>query len=211
MSAPPKTILSVGAAEEADIRAAVCAALGVERLGGVRTPAETGDAAAFAAILRDPAVSAPIYDLPDAGNISAVAQWIEGRVAARARGEGLLLFNRDADGAIDGYSDVAVWPTRASGELAGAMRADRQNAGQGGAGALRTFGWMFETIGLRLICLTAALDNVRSARLIEAAGFVRMGERDAIRADGSVRPSLYWEMTRAQWRAKWGDAAQQSA
>ena len=33
-------------------------------------------------------------------------------------------------------------------------------------------------------------------------GFTRMGERDCVREDGTIRPSLYWEMTREQWRAR---------
>ena len=87
-------------------------------------------------------------------------------------------------------------------EMAGAVRADRQSRGTGGSGAAHTFGWMFETLGVRLIGLTAALDNLRSAKLIDAAGFVRMGEREAVRADGTIRRSLYWEMTRDQWRQR---------
>jgi RimJ/RimL family protein N-acetyltransferase len=68
----------------------------------------------------------------------------------------------------------------------------------------RTFDWMFEHLGIRLICLTAALDNPRSQAIIDRAGFVRMGERDGIRPDGTARPSVYWEMTREQWRAARG-------
>lgn len=53
------------------------------------------------------------------------------------------------------------------------------------------------------MCLTAATDNARSAKLIDRIGFVRMGERDAVRPDGTTRRSLYWEMTREAWeRAK---------
>ena len=61
---------------------------------------------------------------------------------------------------------------------------------------------MFESLGVRLIGLTAALDNVRSARIIEGVGFVPMGERDGVRPDGTVRRSRYWEMTREAWRAR---------
>jgi RimJ/RimL family protein N-acetyltransferase len=82
------------------------------------------------------------------------------------------------------------------------MRADLQNSGQGGAGAAHTFGWIFETLGVELIGLTAAIDNVRSAKLIEAAGFTAMGEREVARPDGSVRRSNYWEMTREAWRQR---------
>ena len=58
---------------------------------------------------------------------------------------------------------------------------------------------MFDHLGVRLIGLTAALDNHRSARVIEAAGFRFIGERDSIRPDGSVRRSRYWELTREEW------------
>jgi RimJ/RimL family protein N-acetyltransferase len=80
-----------------------------------------------------------------------------------------------------------------------------QNAGAGKAGAARSFGWMFDSLGVRLIGVTAALDNVRSARVIEAAGFTPMGDRESVRADGTVRRSRYWEMTREAWKARRSD------
>jgi RimJ/RimL family protein N-acetyltransferase len=202
MSAPPKTVLHATADEAAAIRAAVREARGLELLGGARRLARAHDFAALARFLSDPAVSDPIYDLPRPFTEANVRAWIEEREARHARGEGALLFVFDGEGSIVSYADVAVWPERASGELAGAVRADRQNSGQGGANMRTMFAWMFEGLGVRLICLTAAMDNVRSARGIEAAGFRRMGERDCACADGSVRPSLYWEMTRDEWRAR---------
>lgn len=59
---------------------------------------------------------------------------------------------------------------------------------------------MFDAFKVRLICVTAALDNVRSAKVLEAAGFAPMGERELRRADGSVRLLLYWEMNVDEWR-----------
>jgi RimJ/RimL family protein N-acetyltransferase len=97
-----------------------------------------------------------------------------------------------------------VWPDRSSAELVGAQRADLQNSGAGSRGAARSFGWMFEKLGVGLIGLTAALDNVRSHRVIEAAGFIDMGERDSVRPDGTIRRSRYWEMTAEQWRQRAG-------
>lgn len=61
---------------------------------------------------------------------------------------------------------------------------------------------MFSELRVRLICVTAAIDNVRSARVIEAAGFIPMGEREGRRADGSSRRSRYWEMSREAWAAR---------
>jgi RimJ/RimL family protein N-acetyltransferase len=110
----------------------------------------------------------------------------------------------DEAGAVASYSLITVWPNRSSAELVGAQRADRQNSGSGRLGAARTFGWMFEALGVRLIGLTAALDNVRSQKVIEAAGFIDMGERDSVRPDGTIRRSRYWEMTSDQWRERLG-------
>jgi RimJ/RimL family protein N-acetyltransferase len=201
MSAPPKTVLEATAAEAAAIRAAVRDP-DLAALGDGRALAGPGDAEALAELLRDPAVSDPIYDLPRPITAKNIHAWIVACEAERDRGDGLLVLTRDADGDLISYAKFSVWPERSAAELAGATRADRQGRGQGGAGALRSFGWMFESLGVRLIGLTAALDNVRSARLIDAAGFVRMGERESVRPDGTVRRSLYWEMTREAWLAR---------
>ena len=61
---------------------------------------------------------------------------------------------------------------------------------------------MFDVLGLELICSTAALDNVRTARMLDGLGFTRMGEVESTRPDGSVRRSLVWEMSRAEWDAR---------
>ncbi|HZZ35005.1 MAG TPA: GNAT family N-acetyltransferase [Caulobacteraceae bacterium] len=206
MSAPPKTVLDVGPGEAEAIRLAVQRA-DPRTLESGRALAEAQDADGLTGFLSDPRVSGSIYDLPRPIEPATIGRWIEACAAARQRGEGLLMLTRDADGVISGYSKITVWPERSAAELAGAIRADRQNAGQGGAGAWRTVHWMFETLGVRLICLTAAMDNIRSARLIEAMGFVRMGERTAVADDGVERQSLYWEMTREDWR---GPAAVQT-
>ncbi len=201
MSAPPKTVLAALPEEEAAIRAAVREP-DLAALGEGRALAREADAEALAALLADPAVSDPIYDLPRPISPEGMRGWIAACNAERERGEGLLVLTRDPAGEVVSYSKFTVWPARSSGELAGATRADRQGQGQGSTGAFRAFGWMFETLGLRLIGLTAAVDNVRSARLIDAAGFTRIGERESVRDDASVRRSLYWEMTREAWRRR---------
>ncbi|HEX4712509.1 GNAT family protein [Phenylobacterium sp.] len=201
MSAPPKTVLHAADAEAEAIRRAVRTA-DVGTLGPGRVRADLSHVAGLVALLSDPRVSDPIYDLPRPICEDSVTRWVaEGQAQALA-GEGLLILTLDPKGGVSGYSKISIWPERASGELAGAVRADVQSRGQGGPGAAHTFGWMFETLGLRLIGLTAALDNVRSAKLIEAAGFVPMGEREAKRPDGSVRISRYWELTRDEWRQR---------
>lgn len=201
MSAPPKTALAATPEEAAAIRAAVRDP-DLATLGDGRVVASEADAEALAAFLADPAVSDPIYDLPRPITPQTVRNWIAACAAERERGEGLLTVTRDESGEMISYSKFTVWPERSSAELAGAMRASRQGGGQGGQGARGAFGWMFESLGVRLIGLTAALDNVRSARLIDAAGFTRMGERESVRPDGTIRRSIYWEMTREAWRAR---------
>ncbi len=203
MSAPPLTVLEVSPEEAETIRAAVLVA-DLDTLGPGRRLAGPADAADLAAFLADPQVSAAIYDLPRPFTEETMAGWIAESAALRLEGRRLLILTRDELGIIAGYSCVSVWPDRSAAELAGAIRADRQNGGQGAAGALHTFGWIFDTLKVRMMGLTAATDNVRSAKLIDAAGFVRMGEREAIRPDGTTRVSLYWEVTADQWRERWG-------
>lgn len=198
MAAPPKTVLEASREEEAAIRDAVRTADPLT-LGPARIIARAAHAEAVLDLLADPAVSEPIYALPKPLTEASVRGWIEDCEAARQRGEGLLILNAFDGGPVMGYSKVTVWPDRSSAELGGAIRASLQNSGAGGAGAAHTIGWIFKTLKVRLICLTAATDNVRSAKLIDRIGFKRMGERDAHRPDGTIRSSIYWELTADEW------------
>ena len=209
MSAPPKTVLAASPEEERAIRDAV-RHVDPATLGPGRAIAGPEHADRLVEFLSDPRVSEPIYDLPRPFTRANISRWIVDFAARREKGEGLLIVTCDPEGPIAGYSQFTVWPERASAELAGAIRADLQNAGGGGAGALRSFDWMFEELRVRLIGLTASLDNTRSARLIEHAGFVRMGERESLRPDGTIRRSLYWELARAAWAAGGRDDEAQS-
>jgi RimJ/RimL family protein N-acetyltransferase len=193
VSAPPKTVLTATPQEEAAIRAAVRAAkdhvvAGPEHVDGL------------VALLADPRVSDPIYDLPRPINAENVACWVAESEALRQEGRCILSVNFDEAGVLAGYSRFTVWPERSSAELAGARRADLQNSGAGRQGVARSIAWMFEVLGVRLIGLTAALDNIRSAKAIDGAGFTRMGEVESVRPDGTIRRSLYWELTRNEWR-----------
>jgi RimJ/RimL family protein N-acetyltransferase len=192
MSAPPKTVLVASPEEEAAIRAAVRRARGHIVAGPEHVDALT-------ALLADPAVSDPIYDLPRPINRETVATWVAESDALRQEGRCILAVGLDEAGEVAGYSRYTVWPERSSAEIAGARRADLQNTGGGRLGVARSIAWMFEDLGVRLIGLTAALDNIRSAKAIDGAGFTRMGEVESVRADGTVRRSLYWELGRDEW------------
>jgi len=198
MSTPPKTVLQVDDEEADAIRDAVRGA-DPASLGMGRAHAELKHVPGLLELFLDERVSGPIYDLPRPFSLDSVTRWVAERQARHLAGEGLLLVTLDDHGKVAGYSDITVWPERASAELAGAIRADLQNQGQGGRGMAKTFDWIFQTLGVRLMCLTAALDNVRSQKGIDAAGFRRMGERTVTRPDGATRASVYWEMTRDEW------------
>ncbi len=200
MSAAPKTILTATPEEEQHIREAVRTA-DPGTLGLGRCLATHAHTAGVLDLFADPAVSDPIYALPRPLTAHSIAEWIEHCAQARANGDGLLFLTLAPDGQVMGYSKISVWPERSSAELGGALRATLQNSGSGGAGAAHTIGWIFDTLQVRLICLTAALDNIRSLKLIDRIGFKRMGERDAVRADGTIRRSQYWELTRDEWCA----------
>jgi RimJ/RimL family protein N-acetyltransferase len=195
MSAPPKTVLTATPEEAGAIRAAVRAAPGVTTAGPQHVDG-------LVKLLSDPRVSDPIYDLPRPFTRENVARWVDESAALQREGRCLLTVTLDEAGEVAGYARFSIWPERASGELAGARRADLQNSGTGRGGVAHTVAWMFEALHLRLIGLTAALDNVRSAKAIDGAGFTRMGEVESVRPDGTTRRSLYWELTRDEWRLR---------
>lgn len=196
MSAPPKTVLTATAEEEAAIRAVVRSAAGHPNLAGP----EHVDG--LLKLFLDPQVSDPVYDLPRPFTRESVADWVAESEALREEGRCILAVSLDEAGEVAGYTRYTVWPERSSAEIAGARRADLQNSGAGRSGVAQATAWMFEGLGVRLIALTAALDNVRSAKAIDGAGFRRMGEVESVRPDGTVRRSLYWELTRDEWRLR---------
>ncbi|MFN3312268.1 MAG: GNAT family N-acetyltransferase [Hyphomonas sp.] len=180
-----------------------CAVRVAADLGGSRL-ARPEDAAGLFALVSDPAVHAPIYSLPRPLTEASIETFIEMHWFEREAGIGLLFVREGEAGQIVGYSDVQVWPEWGAGELGGALHPSLHGQGSGARGAEASFGWMFETLGLDLICETAALDNVATPRLLDGLGFQRMGEVMSVRDDGTERASLVWEMTRDEWAARQG-------
>ncbi len=196
MTELPVTRIAASKEKEARIRKAVSKA---ENLAGIAHVACEKDAGALTALLANPQISEPIYTLPKPISYATVAAFIDHHLDERERGEGLLMVSIDERGIATTYHDIQIWPQWAACELGGAIRRDRQNTGQGGAGAAAAFGWLFEVIGVDLICETAALDNVRTARLLERIGFTYRGEIESKLPDGGLRPSRYWELNKADW------------
>ena len=196
----PLTRNAVSPGTAAAIRAAVRAAV---QMGESRL-ARPEDAGGLFALLSDPLVHAPIYTLPRPLTEASVAAFIAMHLEERAAGEGLLFVREGEDGQVMGYSDVQVWPDWGAGELGGALHPSLHGKGAGGRGAAASFAWMFEALGLDLLCETAALDNVPTQRMLDGLGFRRMGETLSTRPDGTTRASLVWEMTRAEWAARHG-------
>jgi len=194
----PLTRIAASAEKQASIRRAVSC---TESMADTAHVAREQDVGALTALLEIPEISAPIYTLPSPINCNTVAAFINRHLEERERGEGLLLVGTDDTDVANSYHDIQVWPQWAACELGGAIRSDRQNTGQGGAGALAAFNWLFEVIGIDLICETAALDNVRTARLLERIGFTYKGEIESHLPDGSVRPSKCWELSKADWQS----------
>lgn len=166
---------------------------------GRRRLAAITDAPAFFTLIADPRVSDPIYTLPKPPTLEAARAFIASHVEERARGDGLLILEFDDAGGVAAYHDIQIWPEWSAAELGGAIRPDRQSAGKGGEGAAAAFAFLFDVIGVDLICETAALDNIRTRRLLERIGFRFLGEIESELPGGGVRPSLYFEMTRADW------------
>jgi RimJ/RimL family protein N-acetyltransferase len=169
---------------------------------GRRRIANAEDAQAFFDLIADPRVSDPIYTLPKPPSLDAARTFINRHVTDKVCGEGLLIFDFDETGALAGYHDIQVWPEWAACELGGAIRPDRQGGGTGSAGAAAAFDWLFDVIGVDLICETAALDNIRTRKLLDRLGFRCIGEIESRLPGGGVRPSQYFEMTREEWAAR---------
>lgn len=199
MSGPPLTRVAIAADREAAIRAAVRAVSGIPFGEFPSRLAQPEDAEALFEFLSDAGIHGPIYNLPKPLTLLSVRGFIEQKLAEREAGEGFLFLRFDEAGDVLGYSEFDIWPQWGAGELGGALRADRQGQRAGIEGARQSFTWMFETLHLELICETAALDNIRTARLLDHLGFERKGEITSTRPDGTTRPSLVWEVTRQQW------------
>ncbi|MEM7329215.1 MAG: GNAT family N-acetyltransferase [Pseudomonadota bacterium] len=204
MSDLPLTRVALTAQKQAEIRAAVRAATGIAFEDAPSRLAKTTDAEALFHFLSDPEVHGPIYNLPDPLTPDTVLAFIQRKLDAQARGDGLLLLRFDDAGEVVGYSELDIWPEWGAGDLGGALRPDRQGNRAGVNGARHTFTWMFETLHLQLIVATGALDNIRTARMLDGLGFDRKGEIISHRSDGGTRPSRVWEVTRQAWFARHG-------
>lgn len=170
-----------------------------ERQGEMARIARASDTAALTELLSDPEISQVIYTLPTQINHDTVGAFIDQHLDERERGEGLLMLSGEEGSPATAYYDIQVWPQWAACELGGAISSKHQNTGRGGSGALDMFSWLFDVIGVDLICETAALDNVRTAKLLNRIGFTYMGEIESKLAGGGQRPSHYWELNRADW------------
>lgn len=198
VSAPPETRLVVAPEEGAKIRDAVRRA-DLSLLGPGYRLANYNDAEALFELLRDPKVSDPIYDLLCPISRESIAKWLQDARDRQSAGEAVLAVQVDGEGAIVSYSYFTIWPDRSAAEIGGAFRADRQSKGAGKAGIVRSLDWMFDHLGVRIFGVTAAVENVRSAKVIESAGFREMNGRDSVRPDGTIRQSRYWELSREEW------------
>lgn len=195
----PKTRVPVPAGEAERLRAFVRSAdLMNGRIAGARV-ARPGDAAALAGLLAHESIGPRIYTMPNPINTETMTAFIQDHLRQRVAGEGILFASFNATGEATAYFDVELWPQWSIAKFGGAVKAERQGRGFGGACGLAAVEWCFDQLGVQRICETTAIDNDRSIRLLSRLGFIQMGEVVSTRPDGSTRPSLYWEMSRADW------------
>ena len=192
---------------EADIRDAVRAAFEVPGPPIAARLATHEDAEVFYEFLSDPDIHGPIYSLPRPLTVETVGDFIAKKLRERERGEGLLFLRFNEAQEVIGYSDFEVWPEWGAGDLGGALRKDQQGKGVGLRGLITSFTWMFEALKLEMIFATGALDNIRTARMMDAVGMVYQGEVTSQRPDGTKRQSNVWEISRAAWFERHGGKA----
>lgn len=197
----PKTRTCVSSEEAERLRAFVRQAeLMNGRIAGARV-ARREDAAALAGLLAHESIGPRIYTMPNPINAETMSRFIDDHLMQRARGDGILFVSFNGQGEATAYFDVELWPQWSIAKFGGAVKAERQGRGFGGACGLAAVEWCFEQLGVARICETTARDNDRSIRLLSRLGFVQMGEVTAVRPDGTTRPSLYWELEREAWDA----------
>ena len=197
----PKTRTYVSSEEAERLRAFVRQAeLMNGRIAGARV-ARPEDAAALAGLLAHETIGPRIYTMPNPINAETMAPFINDHLLQRARGDGILFVSFNGQGEATAYFDVELWPQWSIAKFGGAVKAERQGRGFGGACGLAAVEWCFDQLGVARICETTARDNDRSIHLLSRLGFVQHGEVVAIKPDGSTRPSLYWELEREAWDA----------
>ena len=165
------------------------------RIAGARV-ARLEDAEALAGLLAHESIGPRIYTMPNPINTETMTAFIADHLAQRERGDGILFVSFNAAGEATAYFDVELWPQWSMAKFGGAVKAERQGRGFGGACGLAAVEWCFDQLGVARICETTARDNDRSIRLLSRLGFRQMGEVISQRPDGSTRPSVYWEMER---------------
>ena len=166
------------------------------RIAGARV-ARPDDAAALAGLLAHDSIGPRIYTMPNPINTDTMTTFINDHLAQRERGDGILFVSFNEAGEATAYFDVELWPQWSIAKFGGAVKAERQGRGFGGACGLAAVEWCFDQLGVARICETTARDNDRSIRLLSRLGFQQLGEVTSRRPDGTTRPSIYWEMERA--------------
>ena len=195
----PKTRQAVSCADAEGLRDFVRSAQWMNgRIAGARV-ALREDAEAIAGLLSHESIGPRIYTMPNPINAETMTGFIDDHLRQRARGEGILFASFNAAGEATAYFDVELWPQWSVAKFGGAVKAERQGRGFGGACGLAAVEWCFDQLGVKRICETTAVDNDRSIRLLSRLGFRQMGEVISMRPDATTRPSLYWEMSREYW------------
>ncbi len=190
----PKTKLDVTKAEADQIRMRVRAVRTIDGDNGSSRLAVIEDAAAMLQLLSDERVSGDVYTLPRPFSLGSIRAWIIDHQKQAKDGVGLLMVTDDDAGQIITITDFQFWPEYAACEFGGVIAAHLQSRSVGTKGIAHLCDWVFQVLGVRLIAMTASPENVRSHKLLDKLGFIRMGEMDSVRPDGSVRKSLYWEL-----------------
>ncbi|MEQ1783922.1 MAG: hypothetical protein ABMA14_21395, partial [Hyphomonadaceae bacterium] len=102
------------------------------------------DAAALTGLLCHESIGPRIYSMPNPINAETMTGFIEYHLAQRARGEGILFTSFNATGEATAYFDVELWPQWSIAKFGGAVKAERQGRGFGGACGLAAVEWCFD-------------------------------------------------------------------
>lgn len=195
----PKTRTCVSNAEADRLRTFVRGAEFMNgRIAGARV-ARREDATALAGLLAHESIGPRIYTMPNPINSDTMRGFIDDHLMQRARGDGILFVSFNGAGEATAYFDVELWPQWSIAKFGGAVKAERQGRGFGGAAAsLPSSGVSTSSASLAYVRRRHAITTAQSVCYRASASFRWVKSPPSNQTAQRARRSI------GSWRAKPG-------
>lgn len=165
-------------------------------------PPTAGDAPALAALAGDWEVARSTAFLPHPYAEADARDFIAAAAARRAAcREAIFVLERRAEGDVIGAVGVAT--EGSGGEIGYWIGRPFWGRGYATEAVSGVLGLAFDGLGVERVAAAVMADNAASARVLEKAGFARLGERTGVCGQGRCagRATIAFEMAAEAWRA----------